>query len=512
MRIAGKLTLGFGVVVFLLVGLVVSNLAFMSRMKAIQDAGFQRSADSLATMEAQYAPIRAYRVVADLIINRNLSASSLAWTNEKARIRGELDRLAKMTDTDKEKAWLAQTESAFASFVDLFEKHLVPAATATTGISAEIIEIDATFDGIVDAFSAPLASIGASIFAEQVQGDRDFDAYVKEATLYSFILAMAAFLASVILAFLITRSITNPLAVAVEHADLVSGGDLTKDIPAAYLGRKDEIGRLAKSLDGMIRSLRDLVTSVQDAAGSVEEGSREIASTAELLSQGASEQASGLEEVSASIEEMASSIRQSSDNSQATEAIARKSAEGIKGGATSVGQAVAAMRDIAAKIGIIEEIARQTNLLALNAAIEAARAGESGKGFAVVASEVRKLAERSQVAAGEISSLSSTSVAVADQAGKLILEVVPEIGKTADLVAEVSAASREQSAGTGQISSAVTQLDSIVQQNANVSEEMASMAEELAGQAETLIATLAHFKVRAGEGEGAVMALPPARA
>ena len=220
-----------------------------------------------------------------------------------------------------------------------------------------------------------------------------------------------------------------------------------------------------------------------------------MSSTAQQMSQGATEQAASAEEVSSSIEEMTSTIKQNADNAQATESLARQAANDAELGALAVNKALAAMNQIADKIIIIEEIARQTNLLALNAAIEAARAGEAGKGFAVVASEVRKLAERSQGAAGEIMSLSKSTVSVAKEAGARIGAMVPDIRQTANLVAEISAASREQSVGTDQIAKAVTQLDTVIQQNASASEEMASMAEELSGQSEQLAEAIAYFKL-----------------
>jgi methyl-accepting chemotaxis protein len=253
----------------------------------------------------------------------------------------------------------------------------------------------------------------------------------------------------------------------------------------------------------MIESLRNLVASVMTSSNNVSTGSQEMSSTAQQMSQGATEQAASAEEVSSSIEEMTSTIKQNADNAQATESIARKAAQDAELGAQAVTKAVGAMKEIAGKINIIEEIARQTNLLALNAAIEAARAGEAGKGFAVVASEVRKLAERSQSAAGEILSLSRDSTGVAEEAGTRILAVVPDIRKTADLVAEISAASREQGVGADQIARAVTQLDTVIQQNASASEEMASMAEELSSQAEQLADAIAYFKLKEGAAQAA---------
>ncbi len=221
-----------------------------------------------------------------------------------------------------------------------------------------------------------------------------------------------------------------------------------------------------------------------------------MSSSAQQMSQGATEQAASAEEVSSSIEEMNSTIKQNADNALTTEKIARQAAKDTEAGGKAVAETVAAMRDIASKIGIIEEIARQTNLLALNAAIEAARAGDAGKGFAVVASEVRKLAERSQKAATEISELSARSVSTAEETGRMLAKIVPDIQKTSELIQEIAAASKEQNAGADQIGKAIMQLDQVIQQNASASEEMASMSEELSSQAEQLAEVISFFKVK----------------
>jgi methyl-accepting chemotaxis protein len=324
-------------------------------------------------------------------------------------------------------------------------------------------------------------------------------------------IAVGAALA-LLLGILLSLSITRPLAKAVASANLVSKGDLLEDIDASFMRRKDEIGELGQALDHMTRSLRDLVGNVIVSVDNVSSGSQQMSSTAQQLSQGATEQAASTEEISSSMEEMASTIKQVTDNAVETEGIGRAAARAAEEGASSVTNAVGAMKEIASKINIIEEIARQTNLLALNAAIEAARAGEAGKGFAVVASEVRKLAERSQSAAGEISKLSRETTSRAEEAGNKISLLVPDILKTSNLVAEISAASREENAGADQVVTAITQLDTVVQQNASASEEMASMAEELSGQAGQLADTIAFFKVpqrgtvasrRAGSAGGA---------
>ena len=252
---------------------------------------------------------------------------------------------------------------------------------------------------------------------------------------------------------------------------------------------------LMQSLIAMVRQLTSVVSEVKAAADSVAAGSMEMSSGAETLSHGASHQAAAAEQASSSMEQMTANIRQNADNAQQTDKIAVKAAADARGGGKAVAETVIAMREIAGKITIIEEIARQTNMLALNAAIEAARAGEHGKGFAVVASEVRKLAERSQAAAREISGLSTSSVAVAEEAGAMLGRIVPDIQKTAELVQEINASSREQEGGAGQINKAIQQLDQVIQQNASAAEEMASTAEELSSQAEQLQAAVAFFRI-----------------
>jgi len=273
-------------------------------------------------------------------------------------------------------------------------------------------------------------------------------------------------------------------------ADQIANGDLT--VKPKPMSDKDTLGL---SLQSMIERLRGVVADALSASDNVSSGSQQLSAGSEQLSQGATEQASSAEEASASMEEMAANIKQNADNAAQTEKIARQSAKDAEISGQAVDRAVNAMRTIAEKISIVQEIARQTDLLALNAAVEAARAGEHGRGFAVVASEVRKLAERSQAAAAEISSLSGETVTVATEAGDMLSRLVPDIRKTAELVAEISAACREQDIGASQINEAIQQLDKVTQQNAGASEEMSATSEELAAQAEELQASIAFFKV-----------------
>ncbi|HVW93347.1 MAG TPA: methyl-accepting chemotaxis protein [Devosia sp.] len=277
-------------------------------------------------------------------------------------------------------------------------------------------------------------------------------------------------------------------------ADQVAGGDL--GVQPKPLSDKDVLGHALKQ---MVERLRDVIGEAAASARNLASGSQELSATAEQLSQGATEQASSTEEASASMEEMASTIKQSADNASQTEKIARQSAADAQASGDAVNKAVAAMQTIAEKIMVVQEIARQTDLLALNAAVEAARAGEHGRGFAVVASEVRKLAERSQAAAAEISTLSGTTVKAAQSAGEMLSRLVPDIQRTAELVEEISAGSREQNAGAAQINTAIQQLDKVTQQNTSAAEEMSATSEELASQAEQLQSAISYFRLSDGQ-------------
>ncbi|MEJ2663988.1 MAG: methyl-accepting chemotaxis protein, partial [Spirochaetia bacterium] len=268
------------------------------------------------------------------------------------------------------------------------------------------------------------------------------------------IVSIIAILIGITLSFALVRSFTRPLNEAVEVSNRLAEGDLTVTIDEKG---NDEIGTLLNSMRNMVGSLKNIITTVKSSSGNVSSGSQNISSTAQQMSQGATEQAASAEEVSSSMEQMGANIKQNADNALQTEKIALKAAEDATTGGEAVARTVEAMKNIAAKISIIEEIARNTNLLALNAAIEAARAGEHGKGFAVVAAEVRKLAERSQKAAKEISEMSVSSVDTAENAGNLLNKIVPDIQKTAELVQEINAASGEQKSGSEQINKAIMQ-------------------------------------------------------
>ncbi len=292
-------------------------------------------------------------------------------------------------------------------------------------------------------------------------------------------------------------------------AEEIADGNLT-----VVVRERSPQDKLMQALSTMVGGITKVVTDIRGIAGEVAAASQSISTASVEVSKGASAQAASAEEASSSMEEMVSNIKQNADNAQQTDKIANKSASDAKESGQSVAEAVTAMKEIASKISIIEEIARQTNLLALNAAIEAARAGEHGKGFAVVAAEVRKLAERSQKAAGEINQLSGTTVTVSGKAGEMLQKLVPDIQRTAELVQEITAASKEQDTGAEQINKALQQLEKVIQQNASASEQMAATTEELSAQSDQLVSALSFFRTGEGghsSGTRSVAARPVAR-
>ena len=316
------------------------------------------------------------------------------------------------------------------------------------------------------------------------------------------IITLVAIGIGLFISVIVNSYLTKSIRKSVELAKIYANGDLTVSLSKEDLEVKDELGDLARSMSSMGSKLKEIISSVLSGADNVSSASGQTSSASQQLSQGATEQASNVEEVSSSMEEIAANIQQNTENALQTEKISLGVSQGIQKVGAAAGESLQSVRDIASKIGIINDIAFQTNILALNAAVEAARAGEHGRGFAVVAGEVRKLAERSKFAADEIVSLASKSVKLTEEAAGLMGNLVPEIDKSARLVQEIAAASTEQNNGASQINNAIQQLNNITQQNAAASEELATSSEELASQADQLKEMISFFKVDETSSKG----------
>jgi len=452
--------------------------AVSSRMLVGED---KAAAARLLEMQRKLASIN------QAFLNSRINVLYFLWQGDKARAASAMEMLASVEKASQELQAITASSEDKAMLSGMAQK----AAVYRERI-ADLLSASESQQAAVARMTSRAAEVSGvtqeSLEFQQKKMETDASTVNK----INGAVALAAALFGALVAVLLTRSITGPVTKGVDFARNMSEGDFTTMLD---IRQKDEIGILAQSLNAMVTRLREVVAEVQSACENVAAGSEELSSTAQTLSQGASEQAASVEEVSSTVEEISAAIKRSADNSSQTEAIAVKAAEEAEEGGKTVAQTVTAMKQIAEKITIIEEIARQTNLLALNAAIEAARAGQHGKGFAVVAAEVRKLAERSGVAAAEIATLSVQSVAVAEKAGEMLGSIVPDIRKTAMLVQEIATASREQNTGAQQISTAVNQLNHVVQSSAAAAEEIASTAEELSSQAEHLQHAISFFNV-----------------
>ena len=498
MRLTLKLKLGITFALLLL-------MSGISMFIAIDRAGRLNNAlNGIVNGNANRMEMADFLTATQLRIMRDINEHIL--TTDEARIKTVEDRINENRETvgqimdelnaissEEGKRRVAETQTARAELVKVIDSALalsrvnknVEAAALMAKEGREAwLKVESGLDSI------------AQLNKEQMNtASKDSEALYENARNLLVALLAGASLIGTGAAIWIVLSISRALSSAVGLANAVAAGDLDA---SAEVKTNDEIKDLIDALNLMVGKLKDVVGEVNVAARNVASGSQEMAASSEQLSQGATEQASSTEEASSSVEQMAANIKQNADNAAQTEEIARQSAANATTSGKAVTEAVEAMETIAEKILIVQEIARQTDLLALNAAVEAARAGEHGRGFAVVASEVRKLAERSQAAAQEISGLSGSTVKAAQSAGEMLAKLVPDIQKTADLVSEIAAASNEQNAGAAQINAAIQQLDKVTQQNTSAAEEMSSTAEELAGQAEQLQAAIGYFRMEAG--------------
>lgn len=449
-----------------------------------------RAASGMRFFAANYR-IKENRHVAALSIDdKNTIAQEAAA--ERKQFETRLDTYEKLLSNDEDRRLFTVTKNDWAAYLAV-SKDLQALSNQSREDEARAMlagESKRQFDLVTGDLQKLVELNDAGAEAASQRGDALYDS----ARVSIVGVLIAALVIGLGLALFISRIISRPLKEAASVAEQLAEGNLNVRIEA---GSKDETGMVINAMQNMVGKLSHIIGEVRNAADNLASASEEVSATAQSMSQATSEQAASVEETSASIEQMSASINQNTENAKVTDGMASKAAKEATDGGESVQQTVVAMKKIAQRISIIDDIAYQTNLLALNAAIEAARAGEHGKGFAVVAAEVRKLAERSQVAAQEIGELSSSSVDMAEKAGNLLNEMVPSINKTSDLVQEISAASEEQAAGVAQINTAMTQLNSVTQQNASSSEELAATAEEMSSQAEQLQQAMSFFTLDA---------------
>lgn len=534
-KIGTRIAAGFAAVI--VVATILGLFAY-SRIGDINESSTQITSDALPSLYLVGVIQTNTQAAYSLLLQHTISGDKEEMARVEAEIKdirvrnGEIcARYEKLLSSDKEKELYAKLTAARAEYLAGSDEIQKVSRIGTAQSREQALEMARRLKTVHTKYLAAAAAMVDHTQEVADQQSQDIKNVVGSARTGILIGLVVAILVAIAISVVVMRSITRPLVAAVSLVNQVAEGDLTH---TADVSSSDELGQMLTAMNGMVKNLkgaanvaerisqgdltvqatalserdtlgqalirmlenlRNTVGEVSTAATQVANGSEEMSSTAQQLSQGATEQASAAEESTSSMEEMASSVQQNADNARQTDKIASKAAEDAKSGGDAVNRTVQAMKEVAEKISIIEEIARKTDLLALNAAVEAARAGEHGKGFAVVASEVRKLAERSQTAAAEISRLTVEGVNTAEGAGQLLNRLVPDIQKTAELVREIAAASQEQSTGAAQVNKAIQQLDQVIQQNSAASEEMASTAEELSSQAEVLQNSIGFFKL-----------------
>jgi len=504
MSIGKRMGLAFAVLVAL--ALVLAGSGYWGLQNVASTAEHILSVDVVAadvSGQVQASTLNLRRYEKDYLLNLHSESKRSEylekWKAESRVLIERLDQLGSLVRDEEGRRKIGTMRANLVSYEEGFDR-MREGLRAGSIKSAE--EANAALTPYKDAVRG--LEDNARIFrGENLKGVRDeISSQTNRTTM-----TMAGFVAlvstlSILLSVMITRSVTVPLSEVVLVAERVARGDLRVKLETT---RKDEVGRLQLSIGEMLKSLTRVISEIRTGSTALSSAASQISSTSQSLSQGTSEQAAAVEEVSSSLEEFSSGIKQNADNAKRMEQMAVKSARDAGEAGGVVKESVDAMSAIASRIGLIEEIAYQTNLLALNAAIEAARAGEHGRGFSVVATEVRKLAERSQVAAKEIRSVASSSVEVAMRAGQRLDELVPSIQRSTDFTQEVAAASKEQASGVAQMARSMGQVDQITQRNASASEELAAAAEEMSAQADSLRSLSDFFSI-----EGVGNSKPPA--
>jgi methyl-accepting chemotaxis protein len=517
-NIGSKLIGGFTVVALIAAVIGITGILCLRSLASANVALYEKATVPEGQLIGMTASLQGIRVaLRDVVLNpdKQKSVAKISSLNEDlTRQSAAFEKTIDSPETRKNFENFNEHRKKFDSFIDQI------VAFASAGKEKEAAQVIYGGEALVvvtaeqDAFTKMRDDMQASAEAKMQDGS----SLASRASTLMIVSTLVGLVVALGFGWLLTGMIAKPLVRVVKILEALAAGDLSQRLET---DAEDEIGRMERSLGTVSASLASTINEIRGIAGEVSAASQSISSASVQISKGATSQAAAAEEASASMEEMSSNIKQNADNAQQTDKIANQSAKDARESGKSVLEAVSAIKEIANKISIIEEIARQTNLLALNAAIEAARAGEHGKGFAVVAAEVRKLAERSQKAAGEINQMSNATLTVSETSGQMLEKLVPDIQRTAELVQEISAASREQDTGGEQINKALQQLEKVIQQNASASEELAATTEELTGQADQLVNALAFFRTgdeshasayRPGAAKTVERASEPARA
>lgn len=509
LKIATKLGLGFFLILALMTFLGLMALSEMSKVND-QSTDIAKNwmpsinfVNQMNTATSDYRIAELQHVLASK--PEQMAKFEQDMQSALATINKNRDSYAALIVLEEETRLLQQFDQLFKRYLTIHEDVVALSRQMKTDEAMQLLNGESL--NLFNEYSALLIKlVDLNVSGGNKASDLGDQIYASAQSLVTSIIAVAIVL-GILIAVIIVRGLLRQIggepAYAADVVNRVAAGDLTLQV---QLKTGDKSSMLF-AISEMVNKLAQIVGEVRSAADNLSSASEEVSSTAQNMSQATSEQAASVEETSASVEEMSASVAQNTENAKITEGIAAKAAVNANEGGQAVTQTVSAMKSIAEKISIIDDIAYQTNLLALNAAIEAARAGEHGRGFAVVAAEVRKLAERSQVAAQEIGEVAKGSVQLAERAGTLLSDLVPGINKTSELVQEITAASEEQSTGTAQINSAMMQLNQVTQQNAASSEELAATAEEMSGQAEQLQQLISYFKV-SGSSDSPARAAP----